>query len=117
MTPPRRLNPLVQRQCVPCTAATPRLLPDQAGRLLAQVPGWLQDSGMITRRLRFADFAEAMAFVNRVAALAEAEGHHPDMHISWSRVRLDLTTHVIRGLSENDFILAAKINELLDAEE
>ena len=62
------------------------------------------------------DFKEAMAFVNRVADLAEEEGHHPDIYISWNRVRLDLTTHAIKGLSENDFIMAAKTGAVMDSE-
>jgi 4a-hydroxytetrahydrobiopterin dehydratase len=78
------------------------------------VPGWeLQpDEQKLVRSFKFKDFKEAMAFVNRVADLAEAEGHHPDILISWNRVRLELTTHAIKGLSENDFIMAARIGEL-----
>jgi 4a-hydroxytetrahydrobiopterin dehydratase len=84
----------------------------QAQTLLAEVPGWDLADQTLSRTFRFKDFKEAMAFVNQVAGLAEAEGHHPDIHISWNRVRLDLTTHAIKGLSENDFILAAKVNAL-----
>ena len=68
---------------------------------------------MIERQFRFKDFREAIAFVNKVADLAESEGHHPDIFISWNKVRLTLTTHKIGGLSRNDFVLAAKIDELL----
>lgn len=95
---------------------------EQARQMCEQVPGWELkeptegESGvpMLVRRSKFKNFVESMVFVNRVADLAEAEGHHPDIHISWNRVRLELTTHAIKGLSENDFILAAKINALLD---
>ena len=89
---------------------------DQARQLMDQVPGWEleENEPKLTRRFRFKDFAGSMDFVNRVAALAEAEGHHPDFHISWNRVRLDLTTHAIKGLSENDFIMAARINEIVE---
>jgi 4a-hydroxytetrahydrobiopterin dehydratase len=78
--------------------------------MMPQVPGWQLEENKLTRRFKFRDFMEAMAFVNRVAELSEAEGHHPDIHISWNKVRLELTTHAIKGLSENDFIMAAKIN-------
>ena len=101
---------LARRHCVPCEKGTPPLSEDEAQALLTGVPGWeLRDGNMLRRRFRFKDFVEAMAFVNRIAAIAEAEGHHPDMYISYNRVRLDLTTHAIGGLSQNDFIMAAKI--------
>jgi 4a-hydroxytetrahydrobiopterin dehydratase len=80
---------------------------------MAQDPVWREEGESLIRDYAFKDFAGAMAFVNQVADLAEGEGHHPDIHISWNRVRLDLTTHAIKGLSENDFILAAKVNALM----
>jgi 4a-hydroxytetrahydrobiopterin dehydratase len=100
---------LVHKHCVPCEAGTPPLTAAEAEVLMEQVPGWQLEDNKLTRRFKFRDFKEAMAFVNRVAGLAEEEGHHPDIYISWNRVRLDLTTHAIKGLSENDFIMAAKI--------
>lgn len=105
---------LTAKRCMPCEAGTPPMPPEDAERMAAQVPGWdlKPEEQKLARRFKFADFKQAMAFVNRVADLAEAEGHHPDIHISWNRVRLELTTHAIKGLSENDFILAAKISEL-----
>ena len=106
-------TPLTQRHCVPCEGGTPPMDPDTAREMMEQVPGWELGDNKLTRRFKFRDFAEAMAFVNRVADLAEAEGHHPDIHISWNRVRLDLTTHAIKGLSDNDFIMAARTNELV----
>lgn len=66
----------------------------------------------IEKRFKFKDFAEAMKFVNKAAEIAEEEGHHPDIKISWNRVTLQLTTHAIKGLSENDFIMAAKIDKI-----
>ena len=83
----------------------------QALETLPQVPGWELEGNKLTRRYKFKDFLGSMAFVNRVAELAESEGHHPDIYIYWNRVRLELTTHAIKGLSENDFIMAAKINQ------
>lgn len=106
------METLSKAHCVPCEAGTPPLTPEQADAMIQQVPGWALEENKLTRRFRFKDFREAMLFVNKVADLAEEEGHHPDIHISWNRVRLDLTTHAIKGLSENDFIMAAKIGEL-----
>jgi 4a-hydroxytetrahydrobiopterin dehydratase len=79
----------------------------------ASVPEWILGEGMISREFEFADFAESMAFVNRVAALAEEHDHHPDIHISYNRVRLDCTTHKVGGLSEKDFALAEAVDGLI----
>ena len=87
----------------------------EAETYLALVPGWRLTEGeplKIARSVKCKDFAQAMAFVNRLAEMAEAEGHHPDFCVSWNRVKLELVTHAIGGLSENDFIMAAKITEL-----
>ena len=89
---------------------------EEAKKLLQQISPWqlLQINGIyaIEKRFKFKSFAEAMSFVNKVAAVAEEQGHHPDIKISWNRVTLQLTTHAIKGLSENDFILARKIEAL-----
>ena len=106
------METLSKAHCVPCEAGTPPLMPEQAEAMMEQVPGWTLEENKLTHRFHFKDFREAMLFVNKVAGLAEEEGHHPDIHISWNRVRLDLTTHAIKGLSENDFIMAAKVGEL-----
>lgn len=84
----------------------------EAEVLLKQVPGWSlnEDTAHISREYTFKDFKKALAFVNGVGAIAEEEGHHPDVALSWGRVEIRLTTHAIKGLSENDFILAAKID-------
>ncbi len=107
---------LAQKKCVPCEGGTPPMPPEQALRLQQQVRDWrlLTANGIhtIEKGFKFKDFAEAMNFVNKVAAVAEEQGHHPDIKISWSRVTLQLTTHAIKGLSENDFIMAAKIDQL-----
>jgi 4a-hydroxytetrahydrobiopterin dehydratase len=107
------MTTLTQKFCMACEAGTPPMPAAQAQTLLAEVPGWDLADQTLSRTFRFKDFKAAMAFVNQVADLAEAEGHHPDIHISWNRVRLELTTHAIKGLSENDFILAAKVNALV----
>ena len=110
---------LSAQRCVPCEGGTAPLSREEAGRYMDAVAGWKLAEGepaKLMRSLKFKDFARAMAFVNSVAQLAESEGHHPDICISWNRVRLDLVTHTIGGLSMNDFIMAAKINELTTAE-
>lgn len=86
----------------------------QEKEYLTQTPGWELEKGgeKISREWKMKDFNEAMAFVNEVAALAQSEGHHPDIHVSYNHVRLELWTHAIGGLSENDFILATKINTI-----
>jgi len=106
------MEDLAEKKCVPCEGGVPPLDEPTARRYLASLTGWnLADGKRIRKEFAFKDFARALAFVNRVGAIAEAEGHHPDILIhSWNRVRLDITTHAIGGLSENDFILAAKID-------
>jgi 4a-hydroxytetrahydrobiopterin dehydratase len=103
---------LASRKCKPCEGGTPPLDEKESGRLIVQVQGWKLENKTIQKSFKFKDFAEAMKFINKVADLAEKEGHHPDIHISYNRVKLDLTTHAIGGLSENDFIFAAKIDRL-----
>jgi len=104
---------LVEEKCKPCQGGEPTLSVAEAEGLGRQVPEWAIEDQAIERHLKFKDFREAMEFVNKVADAAEEEGHHPDIHISWNKVRLRLTTHKIGGLSRNDFILAAKIDKLL----
>jgi len=106
---------LATRHCVPCEGGAKPMSKPAAEALLAQVEGWKLIDGeplKLGRSAKFKDFAQAMGFLNRVAELAEAEGHHPDLCVSWNRVKLELFTHAIGGLSENDFIMAARINEL-----
>ena len=106
---------LLTKHCVPCEGGTKPLTRSQAEAYLAQVPGWSLVEGepmKIVRAMKFKDFAQAMAFVNQIGEIAEAEGHHPNFCVSWNRVQIELFTHAIGGLSENDFIMAAKINEL-----
>ena len=98
-------------------AGTPALQPDAVQRLLALVPGWqlLDDGKTLRRSHRFPDFVSTIDFVNKVAGLAEEEQHHPDIHVhSYRSLDLDLSTHSIGGLSDNDFIMAAKINRLFE---
>jgi len=107
---------LASRSCVPCRGGIPPLAEEEAHRLLQGAPGWKleENATRLTRRFELGDFKKAIEFVNRVADIAEQEGHHPDIAIHWNKVDLILWTHKIGGLHENDFILAAKINRLLE---
>ncbi len=106
------MNDLTQKKCVPCEGGMPAMSDEEARELLAQVLGWRLADKKITRQFKFKNFQETMKFVNQVAEIAEQEGHHPDMHVHWGSVELEFTTHTIGGLSENDFIMAAKVNSL-----
>ena len=106
---------LLDKKCIPCEGGVSPFTKKEVESYLKEVPKWhlTSDDSSISRTFTFKNFKEAVAFVNRVADIAEAEGHHPDIHIyAYKNVRLHLSTHVIGGLSENDFILAAKINKL-----
>lgn len=106
------LMELHQKKCKPCEGGVPPLTLEEGRAMMAHLNDWELSEKQIQKDFKFKNFAEAMRFVNRVADLAESEGHHPDIHISWNRVSLSLTTHAIGGLSENDFILASKIDRL-----
>jgi 4a-hydroxytetrahydrobiopterin dehydratase len=104
---------LCDLKCVPCQGGVPPLAAEEVDRLKVQLDGWeVIDGHHLHKRLSFSDFAQALAYVNRVGALAEAEGHHPDLHLAWGAVGIELWTHKIDGLTESDFILAAKIDRL-----
>ena len=114
-TPAPTADDLRAGRCVPCEGGVPRLSADEAAARLEVLDGWdLRDGGdAIGRDWTFKHFAAALAFLNRVGEVAEAEGHHPDLHLTGYRhLRIELTTHAIGGLSENDFVLAAKIDGL-----
>jgi 4a-hydroxytetrahydrobiopterin dehydratase len=104
---------LSEKHCVPCRGGVPALAGEELERLLAQVPGWQVVKGHhLVRNFAFPDFRTALDFVNKTGAIAEEEGHHPDLLLSWGRVEVKIFTHKIDGLSESDFILAAKIGNL-----
>ncbi|MBD3408162.1 MAG: 4a-hydroxytetrahydrobiopterin dehydratase [Candidatus Lokiarchaeota archaeon] len=110
---------LVSKTCIPCKGDIPPLKDWKISEMMNIVTGWkLITSGpdKIEKSYKFEDFKESMKFVNEVAELAEKEGHHPDISIHWNKVTLTLWTHAIDGLHENDFIMAAKIDDLLDDE-
>jgi 4a-hydroxytetrahydrobiopterin dehydratase len=104
---------LQAKTCVPCQGGTPPLSPAQISELLTELKGWtVENNHHLTKTFRFPDFAQALALVNRVGALAEEQGHHPDIYLAWGLVRVQTWTHKIDGLTESDFILAAKIDAL-----
>jgi 4a-hydroxytetrahydrobiopterin dehydratase len=113
------MDELASKKCVPCEGDDfPALTKEQAADFMMHVPLWSinDESTAINRTFRFKNFKDALAFTNEVGAIAEEQGHHPDIALAWGKVGISLTTHSIKGLSENDFIVAAKI-DLLEAKE
>ena len=105
---------LAEKSCTPCRGAIPPLTQEQAASYRNQAPGWdlLDGATRIERTYRFRNFREAFAFVERAAALAEAEGHHPEIRFGWGYATISLHTKKIKGLHENDFIMAAKLDHI-----
>ena len=105
---------LTAKTCVPCRGGIPPLTDAEAKGLMGQVPAWTlsPDAHDIRRSFTFPDFKEALAFIDKVGAVAEAEGHHPEIEFGWGHCTVRTYTHKIHGLHENDFILAAKIDQL-----
>lgn len=107
------MTALTERSCEPCSGDVPPLESDRIDELRAEIPDWeVVEMHHLVRAFEFPDFATALEFTNRVGELAEEEGHHPDLHLSWGQVEVEIWTHAIDGLTESDFILAAKIDEL-----
>ena len=107
------MSDLASKTCVPCRGGTPPLKGEELDDLWRQVPGWeVVDEHHLRRRFRFRNFREALEFVNRLGQLAEEQGHHPDVSFGWGYAEVTIFTHKIDGLTESDFILAAKISEL-----
>lgn len=107
--------PLLHKTCMPCEGGVQPFTEAQIKEYISQLKTeWeVVENKKIRRKFKFKDFKEAIAFVNKVAEIAEQEGHHPDMRVfGWNKVEIELSTHAIGGLSENDFILAAKIEQL-----
>jgi len=103
---------LRSRHCVPCEGGVPKLDPGRVAEFRREVPAWEVRDDKLHRTFRFRDFRAAMQFIERMAEVAEAEGHHPDLHLSYGSLKVDLWTHAAQGLTENDFILAAKIDRI-----
>jgi 4a-hydroxytetrahydrobiopterin dehydratase len=110
------VSELATAHCEVCAPGTPPLPEEEAARLSAEVPDWARDGNRsLNREFSFPHFGEAFGFVARVALIAEAEGHHPDIELGWGRAAFKLTTHAASGETRNDFVLAAKIDQLTRA--
>lgn len=106
------MEELSQKKCKPCEGGTSPMSEDEAKQMLGQVEGWTLEGNKIRKDFKLKDFSEALGFVNKIGEVAEKEGHHPDIQIhSYNQVTVTTTTHAIGGLSENDFILASKIDK------
>lgn len=106
------MSELSGKKCTPCEGGIPALSREKVAELARQLDGWtVVENRKIEKEYRFPDFRQALAFVNRLGEVAEAEGHHPDIFLTWGKVKVTLWTHSVSGLSENDFILAAKADE------
>ncbi|MGH9899971.1 MAG: 4a-hydroxytetrahydrobiopterin dehydratase [Pyrinomonadaceae bacterium] len=107
------MSELATMNCVPCSGVAPPLHGRELTEYAAQVPEWeVVEGHHLKRSYKFADFKSALGFVNRVGEVAESEGHHPDIYFTWGKAELQIFTHAIDGLSESDFILAAKISQI-----
>jgi 4a-hydroxytetrahydrobiopterin dehydratase len=105
---------LAQKKCIPCSAGVPRLHGNEIQELLSKLDsGWkVVEERHLEKEYEFADFRHALIFTNLVGEIAEKEGHHPDIHLAWGKVKLILWTHKINGLAEADFVLAAKCEQI-----
>lgn len=107
------MSELASRACVPCRGGVPPLKGEEITKLLGELNAWsVASEHHLTKVFKVRDFKEALAFVNRIGELAEEQGHHPDICFGWGRVEITIWTHKIDGLTESDFILAAKIDRL-----
>ncbi|MGD8495771.1 MAG: 4a-hydroxytetrahydrobiopterin dehydratase [Gemmatimonadales bacterium] len=106
------MTDLAEQTCVPCRGGVPPMEADEAERLLAELDDdWtVVETHHLEREFEFPDFAAALAFTNAIGEIAEEQGHHPDIHLSWGRVGVEIWTHKIDGLTESDFVLAAKFD-------
>jgi 4a-hydroxytetrahydrobiopterin dehydratase len=106
------MSALAKKHCTPCRDGMAPLAEAETKTMLAELDGWSIEPGpRLTKKWKLANFADALAFVNRIGAVAEAEDHHPDIALAWGKVGVELWTHAANGLTENDFIVAAKIDE------
>jgi 4a-hydroxytetrahydrobiopterin dehydratase len=104
---------LAELECVPCRGGVPPMKGEELGKLSAQLSGWqVVNEHHLQKSYRFQNFTESLAFVNRVGELADQQGHHPDICFGWGQAEITIWTHKIDGLTESDFVLAAKIDRL-----
>lgn len=105
---------LSQKNCIPCKGGTPPLNPKEIQTLQIQVPDWkIIDDHHLARLFEFPDFLKALEFTNQLGAIAEDQGHHPNIYLTWGKVEVQIWTHEIDGLTESDFILAAKFDQIV----
>ena len=108
------MNELASKECVPCRGGVPPLKGQEVTKLLSDLEGWeVVNEHHLRKEYKFKDFKESQAFVNRVGAIAEDQDHHPDVHLAWGKVRLEIWTHAVGGLTVNDFIVAARCDRAL----
>jgi 4a-hydroxytetrahydrobiopterin dehydratase len=109
------MTSLAEKECVPCNGGIPALKGSELERFKSQLNGgWrVANEHHLEKEYKFKDFREALAFTNKVGELAEAQGHHPDIYLAWGKVKLTIWTHKIDGLTESDFVMAAKADRLL----
>jgi 4a-hydroxytetrahydrobiopterin dehydratase len=108
------MGALAEKECVPCKGGVPPLKGNDLARLGKELrPGWqVVNEHHLEREFKFKDFRDALSFTNKVGELAEVQSHHPDFYLAWGKVKLQLWTHKIDGLTESDFVMAAKIDQL-----
>jgi 4a-hydroxytetrahydrobiopterin dehydratase len=109
------MSALAEKQCVPCMGGVPPLKGQELVRLARELDGGWQvvEERQLEKEYQFKDFREALGFTNKVGELAEAQGHHPDIYLAWGKVKITIWTHKINGLTESDFVMAAKADQLL----
>jgi 4a-hydroxytetrahydrobiopterin dehydratase len=108
------MNDLARRKCKPCEGGVVPYNAQQCADLLKQLKGWIIDDGKLVKVYPFTNYYQTMAFVNALAWISHREDHHPDLQVSYNKCRVEYVTHAIHGLSENDFICAAKCDQLFD---
>ncbi len=107
---------LAQKECVPCKGGVEPLATQTIDELISQIDGWsIEQEYHLAKAFRFSNFAQALEFVNRIGAIAEQQNHHPDIFLAWGKVGVEVWTHKINGLTESDFIFAAKIDSVFES--
>ena len=107
------MSELAQKRCEPCQGGVPPLAEDKQRLFLAELDQWrIVENHHLSKEFSFPDFASALSFVNKIAEVAETEAHHPDIYLAWGKVRIDIWTHKIDNLTEADFVLAAKLDQI-----
>jgi 4a-hydroxytetrahydrobiopterin dehydratase len=108
------ISDLLTKKCDPCESSAGKITTAETGEYLTQVPGWQLDGNQLVRTFKFKNYYEALAFVNATAWISHRADHHPDMEVGFNKVTMRYSTHKVGGLTENDFICAAKVNALLN---